>query len=369
MSKDYYKILGVSRNTSEEDIKRAYRKLAHKYHPDKAGGDEEKFKEVNEAYQVLSSKEKRAQYDKFGSVFEGGMPGGGAGGQWQGGFGFDPSDFERWGTGFGAAGDFSDIFETIFEQFGGGGRRRQRYAHGSDIEIQEEITLEEAFGGAKKKLRFKTYVSCEPCGSLGHNKSKGYSTCSVCRGKGEIRVDRRTFFGNFSQVKICETCFGSGEIPKEICNKCKGVGRISGERNVEIHIAQGVEDGQIIKVKGMGEIGERGSGAGDLYVVVRIKPHARFERKKSDLFIKKEIKITDALLGREIYLEDVNGEKFSFAISSEFDFSDKLKVPGRGMPRFSSYGRGDLYITFSLKAPKHISKKTKELLELLGDEF
>jgi len=362
---DYYKVLGVSKAASEDEIKKAYRKLAHQYHPDKQGGDEAKFKKINEAYQVLSNKEKRTQYDRFGRTSEGGS---GPQGQGFGGFGFDPSDFQNanFSGGF-DSGDFGDIFETIFEQFGG--RRRATYAHGSDIESHIEFSLEEAFRGIHRSFTFNTFIACGKCGGVGYDAAKGFSKCTVCGGRGEVREDRRTFFGNFSQVKACETCFGKGEVPNAVCSLCKGRGRVAGTREANVDIAPGIEDGQVIKLAGMGEAGERGSGAGDFYVAVRVKRHPVFERKKEDLFMKKEIGVVPALLGEEIEAKDIGGESFTFAVPAGFDFNEKLKVPGRGMPRFGSRSRGDLYITLSARTPRKLSAKAKKLLEELGREL
>ncbi|MEK7464380.1 MAG: DnaJ C-terminal domain-containing protein [Patescibacteria group bacterium] len=362
--KDYYLILGVQKGATEEEIKKAYRRLAHKYHPDKPGGDEKKFKEINEAYQILSNHDKKAQYDRFGQVFEGGVPGGGP-------FGGDFSGFGQGGfnVDFGEdLGDLGEIFENFF-----GGRRRQTYNNGSDIELTEELTLEEAFTGVKRFINFKTLVGCGVCESIGYDKSKGVSACSTCQGKGEIREQKRTFFGNLSQIKQCPKCMGRGEIPNKVCGTCKGSGRVRGERKVGLEISAGVPDGQLIKIKGTGEVGERGSENGDLYVVVRVKPHPVFTRNKNDLQITKEISFTDALLGKKIDLRDVNGDKFSVSIPNGFDFKEKLKISDRGMPRFGSiagkFDRGDLYISFSLKTPEHLSQRARKLLEDLDKEL
>lgn len=366
---DYYKVLGVPKGATEDEIKKAYRKLAHQYHPDKQGGDEAKFKRINEAYQVLSNDEKRAQYDRFGRTFDGAA---GAGPQGQGfsGFGFDPNDFRNanFGGGF-DPGDFGDIFETIFEQFGGAPRRRATYAHGSDVESRVELSLEEAFRGVRRSFRFNTFVACDKCGGVGFDAAKGFSKCAVCGGKGEVREDRRTFFGNFSQVKACDACFGKGEVPNAVCPACKGRGRVTGTREVNVDIAPGIEDGQVIKLAGSGEAGERGSGAGDFYVVVAVRKHPVFERRKEDLFMRKEVKVTAALLGEKLSEKDLGGEAFAFSVPAGFDFNEKLKVSGRGMPRFGSKSRGDLYITLSAKTPKKLSAKAKKLLEELDREL
>ncbi len=375
MAKDYYKILGVAKAASEEEIKKAYRKLAHQHHPDKTTGNEVKFKEISEAYQILSDKKKRAQYDRFGRVQdETGVPGWGnfsAQGGPASGWDFGGSGV-HWDVGFGdEMFDLGDIFESVFGQFGG--KRRQTYTHGSDIETVLELTLEESFRGAKRNIRVETYLVCGECGGLGYDKSKGFSNCVKCQGKGEIREQRRTFFGNFSQVKACPDCYGRGQKPNKSCETCKMKGRILSVREIPIDIAPGVEDGQVIKIKDAGEAGERGGTSGDLYVLVKIKPHQIFERRKNDLFVLKDVSIQEALLGRKIALTDISGDKFYFTVPEGFNFKDRLKIEGRGMPRFGSFaselGRGDLYLLLNLKLPKNLSPKAKKLLEDLDNEL
>ena len=357
--KDYYHILGVTKSSSEEEIKKAYRKLAHQYHPDKASGNEARFKEINEAYQVLSNKEKRSQYDQYGQVFEGGGP---QDSGWSGGFG---NGGFQWNVNMGD-GDFGDVFESIFEQFGGG-RRRPTYTRGSDIEATEHMTLEEAFHGVKRTLQFRTAVKCTACTGLGHDKTAGFVSCTVCHGQGEIKEQKRTFFGNFSQVRSCPECHGRGQIPKKPCTACHGKGRIMGTRNVAVNIAPGIEDGQIIKIQNMGEEGEYGSGSGDLYVVVRVASHKVFTRKKNDLYMEHDLVVTNALLGKEVILYDIGGEKIHVKIPEGFNFKESLRVTGHGMPRFGALTgrvtRGDLYISFNLKLPKSISSKARKILE------
>ncbi|MDI6820655.1 MAG: DnaJ C-terminal domain-containing protein [Patescibacteria group bacterium] len=363
MSKDYYKILGISRNASEEDVKKAYRKLAHQFHPDKAGGNESRFKEINEAYQILSHKEKRSQYDRFGQVFDGGAT---QGSPWSG-FG---GEGMHWNVNFGEDfPDFSDIFEGIFEQFGG--RRRPTYTRGSDVEVVVQIILEEAFRGLKHKLNLQTFIICKTCGGLGYEKSHGLKGCAMCQGRGEIREQRRTFFGNFSQVRACPQCRGHGQVPNKPCNNCGSKGKVSGMREVIINIAPGVEDGQIIKIVGMGEAGE-GDSSGDLYAVIKIKTHPIFERKKSDLFATKDIRITEALLGKKIEIQGIDKEIIQISIPSGFNLREKLKITGYGMPKLGIFGntsRGDFYIAFNVKVPKSISSKAKKILEDLDKEL
>ena len=366
---DYYQILGVSRDASQEEIKKAYRRLAHKYHPDKKGGDEQRFKKINGAYQILSDKEKRAQYDRFGRVFAGQAT---EPGFEQGGFDFNGMN---WGGATGAPGNWSDIFEGIFEHFGGQtqGQRYQTYVQGSDIELINIITLEEAFTGVKKKLSFRTFIPCDICSGIGYDEKTGFKTCPVCQGRGEIKEERRGFFGRISQIKTCPKCRGRGKIPKKPCSACNGQGRVKGNRNVIIDIKAGIESNQIIRIKGAGEAGEQKSRIGDLYVIIKIKPHEKFDRDSVNLYMKKNVKITEALLGKEIKIEGISGEKFTISIPPGFAFRDSLEVKGRGMPKFSpdssNSKRGSLYISFNTSLPKKLSKEAKELLKKLDKEL
>lgn len=368
---DYYKILGINKSASEDEIKKAYRKLAHKYHPDKSGGDDKKFKEINEAYQILSNKEKRTQYDRFGRVFDGsagsaqGGPFGGfdfggfssGGGQ---GFDFDPRMFD--------GSDIGDVFDAFFEGIGFKQKRRT-YRRGSDIEIIQEITLEEVFKGAEKNLKYKLAIRCQKCKGLGYDEKSQFNQCSTCNGQGEIKETRSTFFGSFVQVKECHKCFGAGKIPDKVCNDCRGSGRISGEREVKLEIRPGVADNQIIKIKGVGEAGEKGIGEGDLYARIRIKPHPVFERRANDLRVKKEINIIDILLEKKIEIPTISGHRLKIEIPVGFDLKQDLMIPGEGMPQFGSYGRGNLVVEFKIKTPKKLNPKSKEILEKLEKEL
>lgn len=364
MSKDYYKILGVEKTANEEDIKKAYRKLAHQYHPDKAGGNAEKFKEVSEAYQVLSNKDKRTQYDRFGRVFDGagGSPFGGGnpfGGGMEFGFGFDPSNSDEMGN-------IGDIFEAFFE--GMGVKKRKNYHRGADIEIVQEITLEEAFRGAEKTIRTRSFFACDTCAGLGYEKSAGSVECSTCSGRGEIKESRNTFFGSFSQVKTCPKCFGSGQVPNKPCKACSQAGRVSGVRDVKIEIAPGINDEQLIKIPGSGESGERGAESGDLYVRVKLVSHKLFIRKGDDLIIKAEADMARILLGEKIEIPTIGGNHLRVEIPAGASLKNYLKVPGEGMTRFGGRGRGDLYIDLDVRTPKKVNPKVKKLLEdLLGE--
>ncbi|OGM91316.1 hypothetical protein A2755_02900 [Candidatus Wolfebacteria bacterium RIFCSPHIGHO2_01_FULL_48_22] len=359
--RDYYEILGVSKDASEDDIKKAFRRLAHQYHPDKLGGDEKKFKEVNEAYQVLSNKEKRAQYDQFGRTFsgaEGGQYGPFGFGQ-QGFGGFDFSDIFS-GGGF-AGEDLGDIFGNIF---GGGMRTGGRRKRGMDIQADISITLKEAYEGVKKKVSFKTFVTCETCKGIGHEKSAGTTTCDVCKGNGKIRQQRNTFMGSFVQIRECDKCGGKGQIPKKICHVCKGAGRIKGDRTVDMDIKAGVQSGQIIKITGMGEAGLEGNSTGDLYVRVMVQKHPDFDVAGDDLVTEKDVQFSDILLGKEFAITHVDGRSITFTIPAHHNIRHDIVIPKEGMGK-----KGSMIIKLNVKTPKKMSSKAKKLAEDLRDEL
>jgi molecular chaperone DnaJ len=356
--KDYYQILGVAKTASEEEIKKAYRKLAHQYHPDKKGGDESKFKEINEAYQILSDRKRRSQYDQFGSAEPFAQQGGWGGVNWgdfQGGFGGGNINMD----------DLGDIFETFFGGGAPGGAKRQTYRRGADLETTVDITLEESFSGLIKNIAVKTHLPCETCKGKGGDPKAGYKSCETCKGKGEVREEQRTFFGNFARVVACKTCSATGEVPNKSCETCKGSGRVSGTREVNVELLAGIGDGQIIQIKGAGEAGERGSPSGDLYLRVRVKPHPVFERRGDDLIIRKEISPVHLLLHKKIEAPTISGESVRVDIPEGFDLKSPLRVAGRGMPRFGSYGYGSLLIDFIIKMPKKPSAKLQKILEEL----
>ncbi len=381
---DYYKILGVNKNSTEDEIKKAYRRLAHKYHPDKNSGDDKQFKEINEAYQVLSNKEKRAQYDQFGK----------AGDNPFGGFGFDfssggPSPFGGQGSASGwdprmfEGSDLGDVFDVFFEGLGFK-QKRKTYHRGSDIEIVQEITLEQAFQGAINNIKYRIAVYCQKCKGLGYDEKSEISQCSACAGQGEVKETRNSFFGSFVQVKKCSKCFGVGQIPDKVCNICHGTGKINGEKQIKLEIRPGVGDDQIIKIKGEGEVGERGAGEGDLYIRIRIKPHSIFKRRGNDLWIKKEVNMLDILLGRKIEIPTIGVNykdrgigKIKIEIPAGFDLKHDLIIPDEGMPNSSASSRGifgfgsrgNLIVEFKIKTPKKLSGKAKKILEELEGEI
>src|SRR3972149_4021435 len=349
---DYYDILGIKKTASKEEIKKAYRSLAHKYHPDRPGGSAERFKEVSEAYQILSDEEKRQQYDKFGRAFSAGS--GFPGGAW--GWDFDFSGVED-------ASELEDIFNAFFEGLGIKQKRRT-YTRGADLELVAEITLEEAKSGKLLKLDYDSLVECKTCDGVGYESKAGLKKCDYCGGRGEIREDRSSFFGQFSRVVTCKHCRGTGQIPKEPCATCDASGRVKGQRKAEIDIRPGVIDGQIIKVKGIGEAGERQAGGGDLYLRITIKHHPIFERRGNDLYRQAEIGLLDVLLGKEIRTITLDGKEIKVKIPSGFELGGELRVRGEGI-----ISEGDLVIRLKVTTPKHLNPKVKKMLEDLEGEL
>jgi molecular chaperone DnaJ len=369
MEKDYYQTLGVNKSASQNEIKTAYRKLAHKHHPDKSGGDEKKFKKINEAYQVLSNKEKREQYDQFGKTFDNMGQGGGfnyAGGNPFGGFNFDFGGAQQnQNADFSQFGNLGDIFETFF----GGGRKRTSKRRGADMEIVQEITLEESFQGASKQLIYDRFDKCKKCSGLGYIEKEGLDKCSNCGGSGEIKEIKRTIFGQFAQTRACSKCNGLGQIPKKSCSSCSGSGKIKERKTLDFKIIAGISNEQIIKITGEGEVGEKGGPSGDLYVIINVIPHSVFQRVKSDLYIKKDISLINLLLKKKIEIPTISGDKINIEIPDNFCIQEKLLIPNEGMPYLESRGRGNLFIEFKTKVPKKINSKAKKLLEDLEKEI
>ena len=362
MAKDYYQILGVSKNASPEEIKKAYYKLAHKYHPDK-GGDEKKFKEINEAYQVLSDKEKKAQYDRFGRVFEG-APGFEPGFDFQWAWGRPDIDMEEiFRT------DFEDLGEMVEEMFGfGAPRKRKDLKKGRNIEIDIEIPLEDTLKGKEKTVTLYKYITCSRCQGNGAEPGSKIKECFSCRGTGEVQQIKKTFFGSFTRYTTCPECGGEGNRPEKPCNVCQGEGRIKGDEDIKIFIPAGVDTNQVIKVEGRGEVGRRGGKSGDLYVRIFIKKHPIFQRKGDDLYISVPITFTEATLGDEVEVPTLEGKKILLKVPSGIESGNILRISGKGIPHFSGSGRGNLYVELIVKTPKKLTKKQKELLEKLREE-
>ncbi len=359
---DYYKILGVEKKASQEEIKKAFHILAHKHHPNK-GGDEEKFKEINEAYQILSDKEKRAQYDKFGRIFEGA----GNGPNFSG---FDFGNFkDKFGGSFDfdfGSGDLGEIFEDFFG-FGGGGKRKD-VKRGADIEIDVEIALEDILNPIEKEISLYKYVKCSRCQGVGAEPGTKVSECFSCRGKGEVYQVKKTPFGSFTRVTLCPECQGEGIRPEKPCNVCKGEGRVKAEEKIKVYIPAGVDTNQIMKIEGKGDAGRKNGLAGNLFVRVYVKKHSVFERRGDDLFTRAEINFSQAVLGDEIEIFTIDAKRLLLKVPAGSESGRVLRISGRGIPHFSSRGTGDLYTQLIVKTPKKLTKKQKELLKKLQSE-
>ncbi len=357
MSKrDYYEILGISKNASGDEIKKAYRKLAMQYHPDRNPGNKEaeaKFKEATEAYEVLKDDQKRSAYNQFGhDAFGGGMGGGGRGGQ-NGGF-----------DGF----DFNDIFSNfsdIFGDFGGGnrqGKKRNAAQRGSDIRYNIEISLEEAFRGANEKISFSIATQCDGCKGSGTQNGEKPSDCSTCHGSGKIRAQQ----GFFIVERSCTSCAGTGQVIKNPCKTCKGDGRVNKNKTLSVKIPAGIEDGNRVRLSGEGEAGTRGGPAGDLYVYVSIKKHQLFTRKGDDIHCEIPLKFTTAALGGAVEIITIDGERTNIKIPEGTQNQDSFRLKSKGMSVINSGGRrGDMYVKVNIETPIKLSSEERDLLQKL----
>lgn len=363
---NYYDILGVSKGASDDEIKKAYRKLAHKHHPDKTGGDEKKFKEINEAYQVLSDKTKRSQYDQFGRTFEGGAqggPGGGFGGFDFGGGGFSSQGGPGGGFEFNFGGeDLEDIFSGIF---GGGGRRRKQ-KRGHDIQVDVEINFKEMVQGAEREINLYKSVQCDRCNGSGGEPGAGIKTCSVCKGSGRVEKIMRSFLGNFSQVSVCSECQGEGKVYEKKCAKCGGDGKVKSEQKIKINIPAGISDGQTISIQGAGEAGEKGAVSGDLYVTVHVMPHEKFVRKGLDILSMEYIPYSIAVLGGKIEIDTLDG-KLILKIPSGTQSGETFRIKDKGVPELQGRRMGSHLVKVIVRVPKNLSREQKRLVEELGN--
>lgn len=360
MKKDYYEILGVSKSASKDEIKKAFYKLAHKYHPDKKEGDEKKFKEVNEAYQVLSDDAKRSKYDQFGSGFEN-M----GGGQYQGGFGgFEGFDFSQGGFG-GADFDFGNLNDIFSDFFGGGMGGARGSRRGRDISTELQIPFEDSIFGTTRKILITKTSNCDTCSGSGAKSGTKMETCKTCNGQGKIRETKRSILGTISSTKVCEECLGRGEVPKEKCATCKGAGVLRKEEEITIAIPSGIRDGEMIRMTGMGEAISRGT-PGDLYIKINVANHSVFKREGNDLVMTLGLKLTDALLGNEFPIKTLDGE-IKVKIPEGVAVNEILRVKGKGVPTQKGK-RGDLLIKLNIKMPSKVSKKAKDLIEELKKE-
>ncbi len=358
MAKDYYETLGVNKNASKEEIKKAFYKLAHKYHPDKKEGNEAKFKQVNEAYQVLSDDTKRSKYDQYGSGFESAQ---------QGGFGgFSGADFSGGFQGANVDFDFgnlNDIFNDFFGGGMGGGRREVR--RGRDISTEIQISFYDSIFGTDRKILITKTSNCLACHGSGSKTGSRMETCKICNGQGKIRESKRTIFGNIANTKICEVCLGTGEVPKEICEICKGKGVLRREEEVSIVIPAGMRDGEMIRMTGHGEAISKGT-TGDLYIKINVAPHNVFKRDGNDLVMSLNLRLSDALLGTEYPIQTLDGE-IKVTIPESVAINEILRVRGKGVP-ISKNKRGDLLIKLNIKLPGKLSRKSREIVEELKKE-
>ena len=343
MAKDYYEILGITKEASQDEIKKAFRKLAHQCHPDKKGGDEAKFKEVNEAYSILSNEQKRSEYDAYGRTFSGAGGGQANGFSGQGGFGgFDFSQFTQGGQGFEGF-DFGDIFGEMF-----GGGRRERNKRGRDISIDIELTFEESvFGTTRKVLLAKTSI-CSHCKGEGGEPGTEMYTCKTCNGNGKIREIKRTILGSIATERVCETCRGRGKTPKDRCKECKGLGILKKQQEIEIQVPSGIDNGEMIRMTGAGEA-MIGGTSGDLYVKIHVKRHPVFRKESNHLLMDLNIKLSDALLGVAQSIKTLDGD-ITVTIPEQISFGEILRVRGKGVP-YGKKERGDLLIKVNIELP------------------
>jgi molecular chaperone DnaJ len=351
--RDFYEVLGVSREASEEDLKRAYRKLAMQYHPDRNQGNKEaetRFKEVNEAYDTLKDADKRAAYDRFGhAAFEAG--GGGPGG------------FGAGGNPFGGA--FEDIFEEMFGRFGAGGRGRGPVGRGADLRTGIEISLEEAFAGTRKNVRVASSLVCETCkGSGAEGASQAATTCTTCNGAGKVRAQQ----GFFLIERTCATCGGTGRIIKNPCKVCGGQGRTQRERTLNVTVPAGVEDGTRIRLSGEGEAGLRGAPAGDLYVDVSVRPHEIFQRDAANIYVRVPLRMSQAALGGGVEVPTIDGGRARVTIPAGTQTGDQFRMRGKGFSILRSAARGDMFVQVAVETPQNLSKRQRELLEEFEQE-
>jgi molecular chaperone DnaJ len=361
MSKrDFYEVLGVQRGASADELKKAYRKMAMEYHPDRNKDNKEaeaKFKEVSEAYEVLKDEQKRAAYDRYGhGAFEG-MGGG------RGGFGGGQGGFD--------SGSFSDIFEEVFGDFMGGmrgqpgsGRGGNSAQRGSDLRYDLTISLEDAFKGTKATVKMTTMAACDRCKGNGAEPGTGVENCNTCSGKGTIRTQS----GFFTVERSCPSCNGAGKIVKTPCKSCGGQGRVRKERKLDVNIPAGVDDGTRIRLTGEGEAGLKGGPAGDLYVVISVQPHRFFKRDGAHLYCRVPVPMTTAALGGQIEVPIVDGNKVKVNIPAGTQAGTQMRLSGKGMSILRSAARGDMYLEVAVETPVNLTKRQKELLQEFGGQ-
>ena len=359
-NKDYYASLGLQKGASDEEIKKAFRKLAIKYHPDKNQGNkeaEDKFKEINEAYQVLSDPEKKARYDQFGTAdFDGsGFGSGGFGG-------FDFSDM----------GGFGDIFDSFFGGGGGSSRRRNGPQRGADLEYTVNLTFEEAIFGVEKEISINRSETCDSCKGSGAKTGTSAKTCPTCNGQGQVRVQRQTPLGSFVSTSTCSTCGGSGKVIDDPCTTCHGKGNVRKNRKITVNIPAGVDTGNVMPLRGQGDHGTNDGPPGDLYVRINVASSKKFTRKGNDIYIDTHISMGKAALGTEITVATVDGD-VKYTIPAGTQSGTLFRLKGKGVPRVNSSGRGDQYVKVIVDIPKNLNDKQKDALkafmEACGDNI
>ncbi len=352
--KDYYQILGLQKGASKDEVKKAFRKLAAQYHPDKKTGNEEKYKEITEAYAVLGDDKRKGEYDSYGHGFNGAQGGGGGGFSW--------SDFAQQGGNFNGQGfefDISDIFENF--GFGGGQTKQSR---GRDVSIEINLNFKEAVFGTSRKVLVTKNSLCTECKGTGGEPSAGMTTCTTCGGNGKVRETRQSIMGSFTTVRECNICNGRGQIPKERCTSCAGAGVRRTQEEVEIKVPAGIENGEVIRMTGRGEAIANGQ-PGDLYVKIHVESHQAIKRDGTTLSINLPIKLTDALLGGDYKVETLDGV-IELKVPAGITHGELLRIRGKGVP--TERGRGDFLVKISIEMPKKLSRKVQKLVEELKAE-
>ena len=357
-TKDYYSVLGIEKGASKDEIKKAFYKLAAKYHPDKKGGDEAKFKEINEAYQTLSDEKKRKEYDTYGKSFNGQGPQGGG----FGGFGgFNQGDFQDMQF------DFGDLGDIFGDMFGGGFGGQQRQKRGRDISLEIDVPFTEAIFGTERNVLLSKVSTCVTCTGSGAKPGTKKKTCTTCNGQGKVHDVKKTFMGNFQTVNTCGVCHGVGQIPDEKCHDCKGHGVVNKREEVNIAIPAGISNGEMIRMTGMGEAVAQGV-TGDLYVKINVTSHKVWKREGNDLAITHEIKLTDALLGAKHSIDGLDGS-IDIEIIPGASTGEIMRVKGRGIPHLHEKNkRGDVLVKLHIAMPKKLSKKAAAFIEGLKEE-
>jgi len=371
--KDYYKILGLEKNATADEIKKAFKKMAMTHHPDRPGGDEKKFKEINEAFQVLNDADKRTKYDQFGSDFESQGGWGASGGNWED----IMNAFRRGGQGGGDSGfsfnfggqDAGDIFGDMFG-FGGGGRSRRGggQARGRDIQVDVELDLKEAAFGIEKEISLRKQSACDVCNGSGSEPGSKLDTCATCKGQGQVVQQQRTFLGVMQTVAACPNCQGRGQKPGKPCKHCGGDGILAKSSTINVKIPAGIDEGESIRLTGYGEAAPHGGGTGDLYVRAHIRQQKNFHREGFDVYTDLEINFSQAVLGDKVAVNTLDGS-VNLMIPEGVESGQLIKIKGHGITHLGRTTRGDHYVKIKIRVPRKISRETRKKLEELKSEI